>query len=157
MLEISDSVAVTAAECHALESSVTEYPWSEKNFASSLHANHIIVVAHDNQLLRAYAIFSLAADEATLLNIAVAASHQGQGVAKQLLQKGFERLEAQGASMCFLEVRASNLPAQGLYHSIGFYEVARRGDYYPAQKGREDAVIMCLPLSSACDTFFSTP
>ncbi|HEY0268434.1 MAG TPA: GNAT family N-acetyltransferase, partial [Methyloradius sp.] len=46
----------------------------------------------------------------------------------------------------FLEVRPSNQSAIGLYESIGFNEMAIRRNYYPAQNGREDAVLMGLAL-----------
>jgi ribosomal-protein-alanine N-acetyltransferase len=42
----------------------------------------------------------------------------------------------------FLEVRPSNPNAIKLYQSLGFNEIGRRKDYYPARKGREDALVM---------------
>jgi ribosomal-protein-alanine N-acetyltransferase len=154
-LQIGERIVADASVFHQLESSVTQYPWSEKNFADSLLGKHRIFTLMQQDALAGYAIFSLAADEATLLNIAVAANQQGKGLARELLQYGLEQMEKAGAATCFLEVRAGNLRAQGLYHSLGFYEVARRADYYPAETGREDALIMCLPLSAACDELFA--
>jgi ribosomal-protein-alanine N-acetyltransferase len=46
----------------------------------------------------------------------------------------------------FLEVRPSNISAIVLYENIGFSEMAIRRGYYPAQNGREDAVLMGLAL-----------
>jgi ribosomal-protein-alanine N-acetyltransferase len=46
----------------------------------------------------------------------------------------------------FLEVRPSNISAIALYENIGFNEMAVRRGYYPAQNGREDAVLMGLAL-----------
>jgi len=33
-----------------------------------------------------------------------------------------------------------------LYHSVGFNEIGVSKDYYPAQNGREDALILALHL-----------
>jgi ribosomal-protein-alanine N-acetyltransferase len=44
-----------------------------------------------------------------------------------------------------LEVRASNVAARGLYCNAGFCEISLRRGYYPADNGREDAIVMeCL-------------
>ncbi|MGL5225533.1 MAG: ribosomal protein S18-alanine N-acetyltransferase, partial [Aeromonas sp.] len=42
----------------------------------------------------------------------------------------------------FLEVRASNQIAIGLYEHCGFAEYCRRADYYGTGQDREDAVLM---------------
>ena len=47
-----------------------------------------------------------------------------------------------GARVSFLEVRAGNVPAIGLYAAEGFKEIDRRKAYY--RDPVEDAVIMCL-------------
>jgi ribosomal-protein-alanine N-acetyltransferase len=46
----------------------------------------------------------------------------------------------------FLEVRTSNTSAITLYESIGFNEMGLRPGYYPAQHGREDALLMGVAL-----------
>ena len=51
-----------------------------------------------------------------------------------------------GARNLFLEVRPSNEAAQALYRRFGFRKVAVRRDYYPARTGREDALVLTLPL-----------
>jgi ribosomal-protein-alanine N-acetyltransferase len=43
-------------------------------------------------------------------------------------------------------VRPSNPNAIALYESIGFNEFGRRPNYYPAKKGREDALVMAMEL-----------
>ena len=49
----------------------------------------------------------------------------------------------------FLEVRPTNPGAIALYHSEGFNEIGRRPNYYPAKKGREDAIVMGRELLPA--------
>ena len=36
-----------------------------------------------------------------------------------------------------------------LYHTLGFNEIGRRPNYYPARNGREDAIVMALELLPA--------
>ncbi|MGI9295990.1 MAG: ribosomal protein S18-alanine N-acetyltransferase [Pseudomonadales bacterium] len=129
-----------------IETELNAFPWREQNFIDSLHAGHLsrcLIIDGD---IAGFVIFSVAASEATLLNISVAARYQGQGLGKQLLESMLELAKIEGAEMCLLEVRQSNILAQGLYHAVGFYEVGRRDNYYPAKKGREDAILMNLPL-----------
>jgi ribosomal-protein-alanine N-acetyltransferase len=51
-----------------------------------------------------------------------------------------------GVEFLFLEVRPSNAPAIRLYESLGFEGIALRRGYYPADQGREDALVMRLGL-----------
>ena len=48
--------------------------------------------------------------------------------------------------MVLLEVRRSNRAGIELYQSEGFHELGVRKDYYPASKGREDAIIFAKYL-----------
>lgn len=73
--------------------------------------------------------------ELEVTNIAVLPAYQGQGRAKHLLQLLDERKE-----LIFLEVRASNQVAQGLYQASGFETIGLRKDYY--HQPQEDAIIM---------------
>ena len=41
-----------------------------------------------------------------------------------------------------LEVRASNAAAIALYRRAGFSDIGLRRDYYQAENGREDAILM---------------
>ena len=51
------------------------------------------------------------------------------------------------ANDMYLEVRVSNKAAIQLYHQRGFNELGVRNNYYPAEHGREDALIFALNLS----------
>jgi ribosomal-protein-alanine N-acetyltransferase len=46
----------------------------------------------------------------------------------------------------YLEVRPSNTRAVNLYERLGFEGIALRRDYYPADQGREDALVMRMIL-----------
>ncbi len=93
----------------------------------------------------AFALVTVVVGEAELLDIVVDPDEQGQGVGRLLLEAVLDQLQGQAERM-FLEVRESNDSAIGLYSALGFVEVGVRHGYYPAAKGREDAILMALEL-----------
>ncbi|MDR2321184.1 MAG: ribosomal protein S18-alanine N-acetyltransferase [Microbacterium sp.] len=78
--------------------------------------------------------------------IALDAAHRGSGRGRTLLRALLAEAAERGAREVFLEVRADNPVAQGLYLSEGFAEIGRRAGYY--QPDDVDAVIMRLDLSA---------
>jgi ribosomal-protein-alanine N-acetyltransferase len=92
-----------------------------------------------------FAAFHRVIDEAELRNMAVDPAHQRQGTGRELLAEGCRRLLEQGAKQIYVEVRASNMPAQRLYYSAGFGLCSRRRDYY--NDPREDGLVLSLKLS----------
>jgi ribosomal protein S18 acetylase RimI-like enzyme len=72
-----------------------------------------------------------AAGEAELLRIAVSPEARGQGLGRTLLEACQRDLAETGMDRLFLEVRASNAPAIGLYRACGWKPVGRRPGYYP--------------------------
>lgn len=85
-------------------------------------------------------------DEAHLLNICVSPDWQGRGIGRQILSHVTEQARDRQMGLIVLEVRRSNYRAQQLYLSQGFNEISTRPGYYPAEQGREDAVLMGLDL-----------
>jgi len=104
----------------------------------------------DPPKLLGFAAFHRVIDEAELRNMAIDPDHQAQGVGKALLEDGRRRLLESGVRKIFLEVRPSNRPALGLYYSMGFWIHSVRKDYY--RDPREDAFVLCLPLSPPLTT-----
>lgn len=131
----------------AAEATLHASPWSRGQFAGSLAAGHDAVLAHDDAgRLVGYGVVMLAPDDADLLNISVLAEFQRQGHGAALLQQMIERARAKQATRMLLEVRATNQPALALYAQQGFAEIGRRRGYYPADTGREDAIVMAREL-----------
>lgn len=97
--------------------------------------------------MAAFAITQIVLDEATLFNIAVDPAFQRRGLGRELLERVIDEVEKRGVATLWLEVRASNAAAIALYESLGFNEATIRRNYYPTADGREDAIIMALPLS----------
>ncbi len=122
------------------------FPWTEKTFLSNHGERYYNLKLECDGKLAAFAITQVVLDEATLFNIAVAPSHQRQGLGRELLDALIAGLEEKGIVTLWLEVRDSNRPAIALYESLGFNEVSIRRNYYPTADGREDARIMALPL-----------
>jgi [ribosomal protein S18]-alanine N-acetyltransferase len=130
----------------AIENEIYAFPWTRGNFLDSLAAGYgCWTYVRDGELI-GYAVVMLAADEAHLLNLSIAASRQGQGHGSMLLQRLCEFGRGQGARLIFLEVRPSNPAGLRLYERHGFQRVGLRRDYYPAPHGREDALILSLAL-----------
>jgi ribosomal-protein-alanine N-acetyltransferase len=79
----------------------------------------------------------LAAD---VLTIAVRASHWGLGIGAALLDALIQAARERDYAEVFLEVRADNPRAQGLYARRGFEEIGVRRGYY--QPSGIDAIVM---------------
>lgn len=122
------------------------FPWTEGIFRDCLRVGYHCWVLEVDSTLAGYAVWSVAAGEGHVLNLCVAPSQQGRGLGRVLLRHLIEQAGSQGAEALFLEVRPSNVPALRLYDSMGFGEIDRRRNYYPAARGREDAVVMALYL-----------
>ncbi|MGK2888173.1 MAG: ribosomal protein S18-alanine N-acetyltransferase [Candidatus Malihini olakiniferum] len=128
----------------AIEKASHAFSWRKSTFNSNQGERYLNLKLTLDDTLVAFAITQVVLDEATLFNIAVHPTYQRQGHGRRLLKKLIEKLEARGIITLWLEVRASN--AIALYEQLGFNEVSLRRNYYPAVNGREDAVIMALPL-----------
>ena len=93
-----------------------------------------------------YGILSVGAGEAHILNVCVAPLHQGRGHGAYLLKRVLDLARWHHAERVFLEVRPSNQLAHAMYERAGFNEIGRRPGYYPARRGREDAIVMAMEL-----------
>jgi ribosomal-protein-alanine N-acetyltransferase len=133
---------------HAIETAANRFPWSEKNFRDSLNSGHYAWVYCDNYgVILGYAIVQLVMDEAHLLNICVEPNMQGQGLGRRIMEHIIDFANTREIALMVLEVRRSNKRAQGLYAQLGFNEMSVRAGYYPAEQGREDAILMGLDLA----------
>lgn len=148
MLELVPMVAADVDEVCALENSVFPHPWSRANFLDSLASGYDAwVLRGPGTELAGYFLIMYAYDEAHLLDVAVAAGRQGEGLGRYLLDKVAEHSRRHGMGSILLEVRPSNERALKVYHAYGFSEIGRRKGYYPAHEGkREDAIVMRFEL-----------
>ena len=146
VLELRSLVEADLPAVMAIETGIYTFPWTLGNFRDSLAAGYSCwVYVRDGELI-GYAVLMHASDEAHLLNLSIGASCQRQGHGSLLLRRVCELARGHGARLLFLEVRPSNAGALRLYERHRFQRVGLRREYYPAQVGREDALVLSLPL-----------
>ena len=111
-------------------------PWSEKQILSDMQQDNVdyFFVKKDEKIVGFLAISQLAG-ELEITNIAIKKAYQGHGLGSQLLAD-LDYVDF----LIFLEVRASNTPAQALYKKWGFDIIGKRKQYY--HEPVEDAIIM---------------
>ncbi|WP_305805637.1 ribosomal protein S18-alanine N-acetyltransferase [Stenotrophomonas sp. YIM B06876] len=122
------------------------YPWTAGIFMDCLRSGYPGLVLEQDGTLLGYGLLSIAADEAHVLNVCVDPRCQSRGYGRRLLRELVRAARHHRAQRVFLEVRPSNTAAVALYHSEGFNEIGRRPRYYPADNGREDALVMAIEL-----------
>lgn len=147
-LQLAPMTAADVGEVCALETSVFPFPWSRGNFIDSLNSGYDCWTVRDAEgALAGYYLLMYALDEAHLLDVAVAADRQRQGLGRRLLAVLAARARSQGMTSILLEVRPSNERALDVYRRHGYVHIGRRKGYYPAgAAGREDAIVMRLDL-----------
>lgn len=122
------------------------FPWTPGIFRDCLRAGHHCWVLEADTKLLGYGVLSAAAGEAHILNICIAPEYQGRGHGRRLLRRLVDLARWHKAQQVFLEVRPSNPRAIALYLDEGFNEIGNRPNYYPAEKGRENAIVMAMEL-----------
>ncbi len=125
-----------------IEREVHAHPWTPGNFSDALRSKYQCKVYESDGMMLGYAVLMLAVDEAELLDIAIAAQHQRHGWGRKLLDEMMVLARRNGMHRMVLEVRTSNAAAIALYRDAGFSGIGLRRDYYPAENGREDAILM---------------
>ena len=85
----------------------------------------------------------LTAGELHILNVAVHPDWRRRGIGRCLVEHVIAEARRAKAEKAFLEVRRHNVPAIGLYESLGFYEIGVRRNYYGSG---EDALVMASRL-----------
>ena len=131
-----------------IEQRAYPFPWTPGIFRDCLRAGYGCWVLERVDRIIGYGILSVAAGEAHVLNVCVAPEAQGEGHGRRLVKRLLDLARWHQAERVYLEVRPSNPRAIALYHDIGFNEIGRRPNYYPASNGREDAIVMAIELIS---------
>jgi ribosomal-protein-alanine N-acetyltransferase len=129
-----------------IEKDIYPFPWTQGNFADSIQAGYRCWLYMEGESMAGYAVVMLGAGEAHLLNLSVSKDCQGRGVGRSLLGDLIQAARNEGAQTMLLEVRPSNLAGRALYGQAGFAQLGVRRAYYPAEGGREDALILGLTL-----------
>lgn len=131
-----------------LEKKAYPHPWTLGIFRDCLRIGYNAwVMTLDNNII-GYGIVMLSPGEAHILNICISPDYQGKGLGRYLLRHLIKKSKQTDIDMVLLEVRRSNSNAQQLYLSEGFHELGVRKAYYPAENGREDAIILAKYLAN---------
>ena len=136
-------------EVIGIERASYQFPWTEGIFRDCLRVSYLCRVAVQGQHIVGYAVMSMGAGEAHILNLCVREESRREGVGRQLIRYLLDQAEAAGMLEAFLEVRPSNAIAMRLYQSLGFGQIGTRRGYYQAVGGREDAAVLRLRLDEA--------
>jgi ribosomal-protein-alanine N-acetyltransferase len=146
-MQIFDPVirAMTAADIEsviAIEKAAYQYPWAESIFRDCLRVGYCCRVIEGDGVIVGYALMSIGANEAHILNICVEPTLRRQGLGRRMLDHLIETALEQSVHTMYLEVRLSNHAARRLYDSMGFNEIGVRRAYYAGKNGREDAIVL---------------
>lgn len=125
-----------------IENTCFAAPWTRNSFEDEIRNNHLakyLIIQYDGQIV-GYGGMWIIVDEAHITNIAIDKEFRNKGLGSLLVKLMIEYVEELGIYAMTLEVRESNMAAQGLYMKFGFKAYGKRPKYY--QDNNEDAVIM---------------
>ena len=131
----------------AIERGANEFPWSGEVFGDCLRSGHTCMVLEREGVVDGFGILEVRGVESRVLNLCVRRQVHGQGLGRLLLSSIIQSARRGGADTLTLEVRTTNRRARRLYESTGFHEVGIRRGYYPAARGREDALVLARDLA----------
>ena len=155
----ADAEAAAALEAACFAGAGHE-AWTPAMFLSELSGDVAAArswwVAHDNGELMGFAGGMVVDRDVQILDVAVAAAHRREGIARKLLSHVSYDAQMLGCTTASLEVEAGNEGAIALYASLGFREVGRRRGYYGPGN---DALVMTasLPLVLPMDAASPEP
>jgi ribosomal-protein-alanine N-acetyltransferase len=119
-------------------------PWSASQYEGAARGDYEGWLAEQDGRVAGFVFMRVAADEAEILNLAVAPKRRRHGVARQLIARALARATESGATRAYLEVRPSNIAATALYAKCEFVPTGRRTCYY--SNPIEDAVVFSRKL-----------
>ncbi len=131
----------------AVEEAAYPFPWTLAIFRDCLRVGYVCYVYEGPVGPVGHGIMSVAAGECHLLNICIHPDWQRRGFGRALIEFLLDIAKRHGAKVALLEVRPSNVAGYKLYTRLGFDEIGLRKNYYPAAKGREDAILLARDLT----------
>ncbi|MCK5697945.1 MAG: ribosomal protein S18-alanine N-acetyltransferase [Gammaproteobacteria bacterium] len=129
-----------------IENEAYQFPWTQGIMSDCLNSDYYCYVYSIDNEIQGYIIFNVVLDELHLLNICIDPAIQNKGYGHLLLNWLIDFAHSKHIKTLYLEVRSSNHPAIHLYETSGFNEVGCRPNYYPAKKGKEDALLFAYEL-----------
>lgn len=129
-----------------LEKESYPFPWTWGIFQDCIRVGYECLLMELERDVCSYTVFSVTADECHILNLCVGKEYRGNGISRIMLEHTIGKAQILGAKYAYLEVRPTNEVAINLYTSFGFEQIARRRGYYPAENGREDALMLARSI-----------
>src|SRR4030067_2584396 len=131
-LVIDDMTEGDLIEVIGIENEAFSDPWTIDMFYSELFNSfsRIWAVREMSGNLIGYICFWRVVDEAHILNLAVKRHYRNKGIASKILQFAISYWKKDGVKTVLLEVRRSNMAAQGLYEKFSFSVIVSRTRYY---------------------------
>ena len=140
---LSDATPRDATAIAKLHAASFHRGWSEDELERLLVERNVLTHrATVNGRLVGFIMSRIAAGEAEILSVAVAAAYRGKGLARRMLNLHMGRLSGIGTRVIFLEVDESNAAARQLYRRAGFGEAGRREGYYAAADGKRATALV---------------
>ena len=125
-----------------LEKECFSEPWSESAILESSKCGTLFLLFEEEGEVLGYAGMQVIPPEGYITNIAVTSASRGKGIGSALVDALVVFSKEKGIRLISLEVRESNLAAQGLYRKKGFATLGKRKRFYA--NPTEDAIIMTL-------------
>ncbi len=114
--------------------------YAEKTFLKELENKiAIYIVAVENKAVLGYIGLWNICGGADIIDVAVHKDFRRRGIGEGLIAEMLRVCQKENIFEVNLEVRSSNLAAQGLYEKMGFLKVGLRKLYY---ENKEDAILM---------------
>ena len=134
-----------------IEREVYEFPWTDRIFRDCIRVGYQCWMALKQQNVVGHAVISVTAGESHILNLSIGKQHQRRGFGRQFIEFLVDEARVRDAQTMLLEVRPSNTAAISCYNAAGFNEIGSRKDYYPANGGREDALLFARHITPLGD------
>jgi len=115
--------------------------WTEEGYQEALSWLEVVaLVCEYDRRIAGFIIGRQAADQAEILNLAVARSARRKGQGGALVKAALDEFRMRRVSRVFLEVRESNETGIAFYEKQGFSRTSRRPGYY--RDPDEAAIVM---------------
>ncbi len=144
MIRVRDATDLDIPAMFALEQHAAEAAhWPEGEYHKAVDREQkperVVVVIEESEVL-GFIVARVLRDEWEIENVVVSQLARRRGLGCRLVGELMDRARVQGARSVFLEVRASNHAARGLYERWAFQPAGRRTAYYSDPV--EDAVLL---------------
>jgi len=149
---LSPANAEDAPAMAAVHAQAFDKPWDQADFEDLLDSTGVVAFVVRAEDPAGVLVCRTIAGEAEVLTVGVAPWARRRGVAQGLMTAAIGVSRQAGARTMFLEVDVDNAGAVALYEGLGFERAGLRRAYYDrGPRGRADALVMRLDLTSGPD------